>query len=202
MNMQVNTNGRIQPESALKADEVKQPEQAASAAGIASSAKAALEAQAGQVAGTAEAGKAAVCPDGSAAASARRPSCDQYIPQKAEETASYGHYQPVSDEEGNTRIQFDAPPQESAAGQDGESPASAEAAETAAGKQPAHDRYVPEKQSGQAKASAGKQNTQVLETQKKRLEQQVRTTGDSEERKALKKKLEQVKRALKAAGKK
>lgn len=204
MNMQVNTNSRIQQEAVLKSDDVKQPEQAASAVGIASSEKAALEARAGQVAGTAEAGQTAVCSDSSAAASARRPSCDQYIPRKAEETASYGHYQPVSDGKGDVRIQFDAPPQESAANQDGEASASSGTPEASAGKQPARDGYVTEKQSRQTKAdaSSGKQNTQVLEMRKKRLEQQVRTTGDTEERKSLKQKLEQVKRALKAAGKK
>lgn len=195
MDMKVNTNTGIQQEPASRAEEIKHPEQAAaSAAGNVSSAKAALEVQAGQVAGTAEAGKAAAAP-------ARHPACDQYIPQKPEDSVSYGHYQPVSDGEGNTRIQFNAPPQESAADQDGGTSASTAAPETAAGRQPVQDRYVPEKKLNQEKASAsgGRQNVQVLEMRKKRLEQQVRSTGDSEERKSLKQKLEQIKRSLKAA---
>lgn len=194
MDMKVNTNTGIQQEPASRAEEIKHPEQAASAAGNASSAKAALEVQAGQVAGTAEAGKAAAAP-------ARRPTCDQYIPQEPEDTVSYGHYQPVSDGEGNTRIQFNAPPQGSAADQDGGTSASAAAPETAAGGQLVQDRYVPERKLKQEKASAsgGRQNVQVLEMRKKRLEQQVRSTGDSEERKSLKQKLEQIKRSLKAA---
>lgn len=194
MDMNVNTNTRIQQEPALRAEEAKRPEQAASAAGTAASRKAALEVQAGQVAGTAETGKTAAAP-------ARRPSCDRYIPQKPEDTGSYGHYQPVSDGDGNIRIQFDAPSQESAADQDGGTSASDAAPEAAAGRQPVRDRYVLEKELRQEKAgvSGGSQNTQALEMRKKRLEQQVRSTGDSEERKSLKQKLEQIKRSLKAA---
>ena len=115
---------------------------------------------------------------------------DQYIPSKGEQTESFGHYQPVKDENGNSAIQFNAPTEASGhAG--GASGTGAERTKDAA-----------QAQKGQTDSfslSSGKLKLMGLKKKQKNLEQQIRQAPDPESKQELKKKLAQVKRDVKAA---
>ena len=124
------------------------------------------------------AGVEAVTPEKvSPASTAVRPKCDQYIPEQPKE--SYGHYKPVVDDNGVIQIKFDAPAED-------------------AGTREASSEQETEKKPELSQLS-GKTSSKVLETRKKRLEQQIKSCGDSEKATELKKKLAQVKRELSAA---
>lgn len=134
------------------------------------------------------AGTEAVTPEKvSPASTAARPKYDQYIPEQPKE--SCGLYQPVTDEKGDVQIKFDAPTEEAGAQQSGTKAETgpAEQAKPGSGKKP------------ELSQPSGKVNSRLLETRKKRLEQQIKSCGDSEKVKELKKKLAQVKRELSAA---
>ena len=124
------------------------------------------------------AGVEAVTPEKvSPASKAQQPKYDRYIPEQPKE--SYGHYQPVSDENGGVQIKFDAPTEDT-------------------GTREASSEQETEKKPELSQLS-GKTSSKVLETRKKRLEQQIKSCGDSEKATELKKKLAQVKRELSAA---
>lgn len=134
------------------------------------------------------AGVEAVTPEKvSPVSTAKQPQYDQYIPEQPKE--SCGHYQPVTDENGEVQIKFDAPTEDTGESKPEETAGAAEqaAAKPEAGEKPELSRL------------SGKVNSQLLETRKKRLEQQIKSCGDSEKMKELKKKLAQVKRELSAA---
>lgn len=130
------------------------------------------------------AGTEAVTPEKvSPASTAARPKYDQYIPEQPKE--SCGLYQPVTDEKGDVQIKFDAPTEEAGAQQSGTKAETGPEAKPESGKKP--------------ELSQPSVNSRLLETRKKRLEQQIKSCGDSEKVKELKKKLAQVKRELSAA---
>ena len=117
----------------------------------------------------------------SPASKAQQPKYDQYIPEQPKE--SYGHYQPVSDEKGGVQIKFDAPTEDTGTRKAGPEQETAEKAE----------------KKTELSQLSGKTSSKLLETRKKRLEQQIKSCGDSEKARELKKKLAQVKRELSAA---
>lgn len=127
----------------------------------------------------------------SAPRASERPTRDRYVPETAEDRASFGRYQPVSDGEDGAKIQFDAP-------SDGKKPEKADSAKAgpspdAAGKAEAKASAEP------AKMQTAPANVSVLKNKQKALEKQLKSTSDAETRKEIKKKLEQIKRQLKAA---
>ena len=85
----------------------------------------------------------------------------------------------MSDENGGVQIKFDAPTEDT-------------------GTRKASSEQETEKKPELSQLS-GKTSSKVLETRKKRLEQQIKSCGDSEKATELKKKLAQVKRELSAA---
>ncbi len=113
-----------------------------------------------------------------------RPTRDRYVPETAEDRASHGRYAPVSDGEGGTKVRFDAP-------NDGKQPDVAKPAEGS----PAAGSAV----KADAKEQTVSTNVTALQNRQKALEKQLKTVSNAEERKEIKKKLEQIKRQLKAA---
>ena len=153
-------------------------------------------------------------------AALRKPAYDRYIPEKQESSASFGHYQPVSDGKGGMEIQFDPPKEEAAPGDAPSAPVKDKPADIPAAEDTAKDgemtgetaqkQSVPEdRESGEKKArqadagqlTEGQTKVQKLKTKKKQLEQQIKSAVDPNDAEKLKRKLAQVKRELSAAGK-
>lgn len=159
-------------------------------------------------------------------AALRKPAYDRYIPEKQDASASFGHYQPVSDGKGGTEIQFDPPKEEASAktvtsddlsasvkgkltdisaAEDMASAKAGELAGEAAQKQSVPgDRESGDKKAQQADAgqlAEGQTKVQKLKTKKKQLEQKIKSAVDPNDAEKLKRKLAQVKRELSAAGK-
>lgn len=107
--------------------------------------------------------------------SVRQRQFDQYMPEKAGEEKSYGHYKVVSDEEGCSKVQFDNP-----------------------------EKSVKEKISADQVKTDGLdqgQKIQKLKEKQKQLKQKIRAETNPEKSKELKKKLAQIEREIKASGK-
>ena len=117
---------------------------------------------------------------------------DQYIPSKGGQTESFGHYQPVKDENGNKTIQFRAPTDasDSVPATFG-TPKGAEPQKEAGG--------TPKSQTDSFGLSSGKLKLMGLKNKQKKLEQQIRQAPDPDSKQELKKKLALVKRDVKAA---
>lgn len=145
-------------------------------------------------------------------AAPRKPAYDRYIPEQQGSSASFGHYQPVSDGKGGMEIQFD-PPKEEVSAKD--KPADASAAEDTASikdgemtGEAAREQRVPgdrgsedQKEADAGRLTEGQTKVQKLKTKKKQLEQKIKSAVDPNDAEKLKRKLAQVKRELSAAGK-
>ena len=136
----------------------------------------------------------------------RRPAYDQFVPEKPMDKAYYGHYQPVSDGNGNITVRFD-PPTEKAADAGTRDPGKSVEGKTSqapAGKETAKGEEAAKPQdSGKpaAPGAAGKQKIKSLKQQQKQLKQQIKASADRAVTAELRKKLAKVEQALKAAEK-
>lgn len=145
-------------------------------------------------------------------AAPRKPAYDRYIPEQQGSSASFGHYQPVSDGKGGMEIQFD-PPKEEVSAKD--KPADASAAEDTASikdgemtGEAAREQRIPgdrgsedQKEADAGRLTEGQTKVQKLKTKKKQLEQKIKSAADPGEAEKLRRKLAQAKRELSAAGK-
>ena len=110
--------------------------------------------------------------------SVRQREFDQYAPEEAGEEKTYGHYEVVPDGEGHSKVQFDNP-----------------------------EKGLKEKISAdRVKAENGipfdkEQKLQKLKKKKQQLKQKVRSEADPRKSEELKRKLAQIEREIKAAGK-
>lgn len=116
---------------------------------------------------------------------------DQYIPSKGEQTESFGHYQPVKDENGNSVIQFNAPTETSNSAADTSGAQRSPAMQENPG-------TTGKPQMDSVTLSSDKLKTMGLKKKQKNLEQQIRQASDPDSKQKLKQKLAQVKRDLKA----
>ncbi len=117
---------------------------------------------------------------------------DQYIPSKGEKNKSFGHYQPVKDENGNNTIQFSAPTEAS--------DSASATSDTPKGAEPQKDAgEIAKHQTDNFNLSSGKLKLMGLKNRQKKLEQQIRQAPDPDSKQKLKQKLAQVKRDVKAA---
>ena len=135
----------------------------------------------GQVAETGKDGK-------TGGGTVRRRALDQYIPE--EKAESFGHYQAVSDENGNSKIQFDRLSQPSEENGKGEQAKDSTAEERAV------------KKAGNQEEDAGgqSQKLQKLKLKKKQLKEQINAETDPRKAGELKRKLAKVEKELKGKG--
>ena len=118
----------------------------------------------------------------------RRRTLDQYIPE--EKAESFGHYQAVPDENGNSKIQFDRPSQPSDENGKGEQ-----------AKDSATEERAVKKAGNQAEGAGGQsRKLQKLKLKKKQLKEQLKAETDPKEAGELKRKLAKVERELKWKG--
>lgn len=212
MGIQMSSSSRIQVETALNDSAVKQPEGAGdkvSTADVRKTEAAAKVVKLDQTSGQTNAGKAGE------AAGGRRAACDQYIPEKPEDTASFGHYRPVKGENGGTKIEFAKPTEETspagsmdkpmkdeqAAGKDGSVEVSAQKQDAAGDRVENKEDSDGQTGSDMEQISGGKNKIQELKTKKKQLERDIKAATDVRTASNLKRKLAQVEKALKAAAK-
>lgn len=155
---------------------------------VAESAKAAGEtvqvSQAADIGSVAESGK-----DGKAGGTTvRRRTLDQYIPE--EKAESFGHYEVVPDENGNSKIQFDRPDSSSGEKAKGEQTKDSQDGEG-----------VVKKAGNQTKGADGQsQKIQKLKLKRKQLKEQIKTETDPKKAGELKRKLAKVEKELKGKG--
>ena len=208
----MSSSSRIQAETALNDSAVKQPERAGdkvSTADVRKTEAATKVVKLDQTSGQTSVGKAGE------AAGGRRVAYDQYIPEKPEDTASFGHYRPVKGENGDTKIEFTKPTEETGQASSMDKPMKGERAagmdgsvESSAQKQDAAGERVENKEdtdgqtgSDMEQISGGKNKIQELKTKKKQLERDIKAATDARTASNLKRKLAQVEKALKAAAK-
>lgn len=117
---------------------------------------------------------------------------DQYIPSKGEQAESFGHYQPVKDDNGNNTIQFNVPTETSNSVED----TSGTQRSPAVQKKPG---TTGKPQVDSLTLSSDKLKTMGLKKKQKNLERQIRQASDPDSKQKLKQKLAQIKRDLKAA---
>ena len=212
MGILMNLTSRLQAEPVLKESEGKQPERASDAASTANLSKTeplTKVVKLDQVSGRTNVVKSGETP------AHQRPAYDQYVPEKPEDTVSFGHYRPVKDENGGTQIVFTKPTEETPQTGDVDKLANSEQSDNqsenfesleqdrdAAGKQ-VEGKKDSDKQSGSdmEQISGGKNKVQELKTKKKQLERDIKAATDVRTASNLKRKLAQVEKALKAATK-
>lgn len=122
------------------------------------------------------------------AGTVRRKALDQYIPE--EKAESFGHYEVVEDENGNSKIRFDRPAQPS--GEKGEGEQTKDS--------PAEEGTV--KKAGSRTEGAGSQSQKIqkLKLKKKQLKEQIKAETDPKKVGELKRKLSKVEKELKGKG--
>lgn len=118
----------------------------------------------------------------------RRKTLDQYIPE--EKAESFGHYEVVPNENGNSKIQFDRPDQSSGEKGEGEQ----------AKDSPAEEGAV--KKAGNRTEGAGGQSQKIQKLKLKRtqLKEQIKAETDPKKAGELKRKLANVEKELKGKG--
>lgn len=211
MGILMNLTSRLQAEPVLKESEGKQPESASDAASTANLSKTeplTKVVKLDQVSGRTNVVKSGEAP------THQRPAYDQYVPEKPEDTASFGHYRPVKDENGGTQIVFTKPTEETPQAGDVDKLANSEQSanqsenvETleqdrdAAGQQVEGKNSEEQSESDMEQISGGKNKVHELKTKKKQLEQDIKAATDVRTASNLKRKLAQVEKALKAATK-
>ncbi len=121
-------------------------------------------------------------------ATVRRRTLDQYIPE--EKAESFGHYEVVPDENGNSKIQFDRPDTSSGEKAKGEQTKDSPAEEGAV------------KKAGSRTEGAGSQSQKIqkLKLKKKQLKEQIKAETDPKKAGELKRKLAKVEKELKGKG--
>lgn len=110
--------------------------------------------------------------------SVRQREFDQYVPEEAGEEKSYGHYEVVSDGDGNSKVRFDDPDRNPK-----------EKASIDPTKEKNGDNYDQEKK------------LQKLKKKQKQLKQQIKSEINPEKAKELKRKLAQTEQQIRAQGK-
>lgn len=211
MGILMNLTSRLQAEPVLKESEGKQPESASDAASTANLSK--TEPLTKVVKLDQVSGRTNVVKSGEAPAH-QRPAYDQYVPEKPEDTASFGHYRPVKDENGGTQIVFTKPAEETPQAGDvdklanneqsanqSENVETLEQDQDAAGQQVEGKNSEEQSESDMEQISGGKNKVHELKTKKKQLEQDIKAATDVRTASNLKRKLAQVEKALKAATK-
>lgn len=212
MGIQMELSSRLQVETSLKDPEGKQPERVGDAVSTADVSK--TEAVTKAVKLVQVGGRTSVVKAGEASAG-RRAAYDQYIPEKPEDTASFGYYRPVKGENGDTKIEFTKPTEEAVQTSDADQPVNSEQPADENGRvemqeqgQNATEKRTEEKQDSDEQAganmeqvSSGKNRVLELKTKKKQLERDIKAATDVRTASNLKRKLAQVEKALKAAAK-
>ena len=125
-----------------------------------------------------------------------RPTRDRYVPETAEDRASFGHYQMISDGDSVAKVRFDAPSDGATAGE-AESESADSSVDESVAKNSGEGTMKPQTESVKVQESSA--NVAALRAKQKTLEKQLKSISDAESRKEIKKKLEQIKRQIKAA---
>lgn len=112
------------------------------------------------------------------AISVRQREFDQYVPEEAGGEKSYGHYEVVSDGDGNSKVRFDDP---------GRNPKEKES-------------IVPTKEKN-GDSFGQEKKLQNLKKKQQQLKQKIKSETDPEKAKELKRKLAQTEQQIRAQGK-